>query len=201
MHFWPLILLHESQDDGILDQWVGEQDVFHIFGIDVQAVSEHDEVFLTSLQIKMALLIKITEIASVIPAILEGGGSGFRIFPIAQGDIRPMHQYLLVLSDTNLHARQSLAYRIKDMIVVGGNRDNRRTLCGAITLQDTEAHVFPTLGQFGWQISPAADEEAEAIAKALMNCAEEDAPQSKWKKRGNAVKQFPLFLFVLAAYL
>ena len=83
VYFWPLILFHQSEDNGILDQWLRTQHVFDILRIHFHAVGEHDQVLLAPLQIEIVPSIQITKVAGMIPTILKDRGSGLGVLPVS----------------------------------------------------------------------------------------------------------------------
>src|SRR6516162_2208877 len=199
-HLRLLTLFHQPEDNGILDRWVRTQDVFDVLRIHLHAIGEHDHVLLTPLQAEIVAAIQITEVTCVIPAILKGGGSGLGILPVPQRDVWPMYQNLIVLSDAHLYPGEGFADRVKNMILVGSDRDNWCALGRPIALHDAEAHVLPAFRQARQQIRSPADEETEMPAKTLVDRAKQVASPCEWQTRSDPLEHLPLLLALLSPH-
>src|SRR6266581_8452985 len=103
MHNWSMIFLHQSKDNRIFDAWIGEEYILDIFRVDIQAVRQHNQVFLTSFQIEISFSILKSQITRMVPPIFEGSGSGLRVLPVARRYIRSLDQEFTISRDAYLH--------------------------------------------------------------------------------------------------
>ncbi len=189
-----MIILHQSQDNGILDSRVVKKYIFNIFRVNIQAVCKHDQVLLASLYIQVSFRIPITQVTRMIPAILESGSSSCCILPVAKRHVWPLNQQFAILGDAHLLTGQRLANRAINVFIIRGDGNNRRALGSTVPLHHSEAHIFPAYVQLGWQICSAADKEVKMPAKTLVHLPEEQWPQTKWEMCRDTMKHLPWLL-------
>ena len=87
-----VVTLH---DDTLYDHGHGVELVLNLLGIDVLAVGAEEHVLAASVDIDVAVVVHGAQVAGMVPAVLvEGLGSGFGVFIIAQHDVGAFGQYL-----------------------------------------------------------------------------------------------------------
>ncbi len=115
----------------------------------------------------------------MIPTVaVEDRARRFLVLPIALEHVRPVHQDLAVAGDLHLDTGDGNADRAEPVLVEPVERDRRRALGGAVTLQDIDAEVAPGLAERGIERGAARDDVAEPAAELLVDAGEEDASQA-----------------------
>ena len=82
----------ETDDHGVDDARVLDQDALDVLGIDVLTAGKHDHVLDAALDVKEALVVEVAEVARLVPAVLESPGRLLRGVVVAGSDVLPLHQ-------------------------------------------------------------------------------------------------------------
>src|SRR5260370_9461328 len=108
----------ETDDRDFLDEWRLQIVRLDFFGVDVLAIAEYDDFFLTSREKQIAARIEVTEIASQKPAIAHDGSGRVRPVPVgfhhdcaAQRDFANARSaaFLMRVDNFRLHPLQRLS--------------------------------------------------------------------------------------------
>src|SRR3989344_3254944 len=120
---------------------VRAESVLHLGWIDVEA-SRDDEVFLAIHQVVVALLVAVSHIASVQPAVRKGLGSSLGLLPIARHEKRSLHADFADLASASDIAPFVVALRKRQHQI--------RRFCLAVYLNEARAEHLQGLPDALW---------------------------------------------------
>ena len=123
---------------GLGDKRVPAQDVLHRARRDILAAGRDNEVLLAAGDNELAVFINLTQVAGVVPAILEGLGRGFRIIPVTVEDDIALDADFAFLIDAEGHATHRRA-NSADGLIHKVHRGRGGDLGQAIALIDRDA--------------------------------------------------------------
>ena len=163
-------------DHHILDALDGHEVGFQLFGIDVLAVVENDQVLGPAGDVQITVLIEVTQVTGTEIAVLgEGFGSGLGVLVVTQHDTGTLDQDLAVL-DLHIHIGHGLAHGLEfiHFRIVGG--DQGRAFRQAVALVHIDAKLIKGLGDLRPQGGAANDHIGQVAAKLLQQALVQQPP-------------------------
>ena len=141
---------------------------------DVLAVLGDDDALLAAGHVQETVLVEVTDVAGVEPAVLDDLGGLFRIVEVAHHDGRTAADDLAVaglihIDDLDLGAGHRQACGCRFAVSVFVDRDDRRVLRHAVALEDREAHRLEVLDDARVDRRAADDEMLDLAAELLVN--------------------------------
>ena len=158
---------HTSHAEGVLD----------VFGIDVQAVGQHDHVATAAHEDQPPFCVQPADVTRPIPAVGRERGRGrLGVMPVTleQGGAGELD--LAVLGEPHLDRRHGATHRSEAMVLRRVARPEAG-LGRAVPLDDDDADVLPCLLDGRREERPGRHEQPEIAAQSPMNGAEDPAPR------------------------
>ena len=155
-----------------------------LFGIDVLAVAEDDDVFLATGDKQIAAGVEIAEIAGMQPAIFEYGGGGVRPVPVALHHDRALDGNFadggsaifagLGIDNLSFHAGQRRSDGTDDVVMGQCGEGCAGGFGQTVGLQDVDAEGVEVVSDLRIEARAAGDQVAHAVAEGAVQLAEED---------------------------
>ena len=96
MHVLAAVRTRHSDDNRVLHGLKVLQERFYVFRIDVLTVGQYDQVFLAAFEVEESIFVDITQVAGLVPLVLEGSLCNLRLVPVARRNVRPARMNLAI---------------------------------------------------------------------------------------------------------
>src|SRR5207248_5330640 len=166
----------QAKDNAIFHLRLSSQRRFKVLGIDVHAGRRNDDVFLSSLEIKIAVGIEFSEITGAIPTFLARNGLKLLPIPISGGNTAAAYQNFIFRAQLDLTSGENFADRsfaqAKRMI----NADDRGSLGKPVALNDGESEPSPEVFRHAVERRASGDEGPELPSELAVDATESPPP-------------------------
>ena len=93
---WTSLPAFESDDGGVADARVADEDLLDVVGVHLRAVRHDEHVLLAALEGEEAIRVQLAVVAGAIPAVLEHRRRRVRPLPVALEHVRAADQDLAI---------------------------------------------------------------------------------------------------------
>ena len=159
--------------NSILHFRLAAQGGFEIVGIDVHSCRSDDDIFLSALEIKIAIGIKFADVAGAIPSVFAGDGMQIASVPVAGGDSASAHQDFSVWSQFDFASSEDFSNRSFAQPKRVVHAYERRGFGEAVALNGGVAEASPEFFGVAVEGGAAGDEGPEFPSELTMDAAED----------------------------
>ena len=167
-------LVRHAVHQHLLDQFVLQQNRFHLLREDVLAALGDDDSLFPSGHINEPVFVDVAEIAGVKPPVVQNLLCRLRVLIVSQHHRGPLaddlpYSVLVGIDDANLSVRhrQTDGFRLAVPVLI--HRDDRRILTHAVSLNHREAHGLKIFDDLWIDGRTARNELLHVAAEGLMN--------------------------------
>ena len=167
-------LVRHAVHQHLLDQFVLQQNRFHLLREDVLAALGDDDSLFPSGHINEPVFVDVAEIAGVKPPVVQNLLCRLRVLIVSQHHRGPLADdlpYSVLVgidnADLSVRHRQTDGFRLAVPVLI--HRDNRRILTHAVTLNHCEAHGLKIFDDLWIDGRTARNELLHVAAEGLMN--------------------------------
>ena len=158
-----------ADDRGLAHPRLRVQRLLDVFGKDIQSFRRDDHFLLAAPDAQLSAGVELADVAGVKPAVAERAARLLRSVEVAARHVLAADEDLAVVGDLDLDAGDRLADgalgRMERMV----QRDDRRRLGEAVTLNDDKAQASPERLELGIERGRADDDRPELESEHAMH--------------------------------